>query len=104
MSDLALPEKDVGCLTDDQLAGEINAAHAAAVHHFRASLAYALVAGSLLAEAKRRHPGTYQGWVREHCQFAVRTARNYLRIYSNRFLWHDCAADAQTIVDAVKIL
>jgi hypothetical protein len=69
------------------LAGRINAEHAACMAAARDAVIRAIEVGRLLAEAKQqvRHGG-WEPWVEANCAFGVRQAQSYMRAYHNRGL------------------
>jgi hypothetical protein len=71
-TDLDLPE----------LAGRINAEHAAVSAAMRQGLEHARRAGELLCEARQHVPhGDWEGWLAEHFHGSARTARLYMRVF-----------------------
>jgi hypothetical protein len=67
------------------LAGQINAEHAACLASARDAVTRAIEVGRLLASAKGqvRH-GEWAGWVEANCTFGLRQAQSYMRAHHNR--------------------
>ncbi len=71
--------------TFQALAEQINWEHDQAQHAARSALEHALKAGELLLQAKQQCPyGEWYLWVKQHCQFADRTARLYMQLAKER--------------------
>jgi len=63
------------------LAGQINAAHRAAVGLAASAVEQAMLAGNLLLQAKGKVPhGEWLPWLQEHCEVSVRSAQGYMRL------------------------
>lgn len=70
-----------------QLAANINAAHAKVESSFGHSLQHAIRAGELLAEAKERLPhGEWLPWLEKNVRFSQRNAYVYITAFENREL------------------
>lgn len=66
------------------LAQKINTAHRLAEKQYQSAIAQARLAGEYLSEAKSQvQSGQWQNWVAQNCQFSLRTAQVYMRIFSN---------------------
>jgi hypothetical protein len=67
------------------LAGRINAEHAACMAAAQDAVFRAIEVGRLLASAKGQvRYGEWAGWVAENCSFGIREAQRYMRVYANR--------------------
>jgi hypothetical protein len=67
------------------LAGEINRAHAHFRKVFKATFRTAIQVGELLIEAKGKvKHGEWLAWVEKNCEFSERTARTYMQLARNR--------------------
>jgi hypothetical protein len=90
-----------------EIAEKINAEHAQALDHARASITHARNAGVLLLEAKKRWGhGQWLPWLEANVQFSERTAQAYMRVAKR---WPELEAKAQatadlTIEDGLKLL
>jgi hypothetical protein len=73
--------------------------------HMQQSLAHAMTAGDLLIEAKRllQH-GEWSGWIRDNCQIADRTVRQYMRLAKNRIVIEKLDATNMSISTAIQLL
>ena len=64
---------------------EIKTLHDEIAGHFKQSLEKAIRIGQLLSEQKAELPhGKFTGWINSNLPFTDRTARNYMRLYSNQ--------------------
>lgn len=63
---------------------EIKAAHEACLASLQAGLEHAIRCGEYLTRAKELVPGQWAKWVEKHCDFKIRTATNYMRVYRHR--------------------
>jgi hypothetical protein len=67
-----------------ELANFINAGHREVQRFVHSTLLKARDVGQALAEAKQLiGHGDYTKWVEENCEFSVRTARDYLKVFNN---------------------
>lgn len=85
------------------LAATINADHTASGQHLGKALEHARRAGDALLKAKDSLPhGRFIPWLKSHCQFSERTARNYMLVARN---WQAIqSTDAASVRDAVRML
>lgn len=90
-----------------QLASDINADHTAAAGLMGKVLDHARRAGDSLIKAKDSMPyGRFGAWIKEHCRFSERTARNYMLIARNWLVIEERqrAAEVDSVREAVRIL
>lgn len=72
---------DAGQMSLPDLANSINVSTQQAETRARSAVQYALEAGQLLIEAKRRVPhGEWAAWLADNCTVAPRTAQSYMRL------------------------
>ena len=85
------------------LAATINVEHATAGQHLGKALEHARRAGDALLKAKDSLPhGRFGSWMKSHCQFSERTARNYMLVARN---WQAIeSTDVESVRDAVRML
>src|SRR5689334_15662073 len=75
------PRMPTAQMTLAELAEGANSMDALAEKHFKAGAACAIQAGLFLIEAKfRAKHGEWEPWVRENCNFALRTAQLYMKL------------------------
>jgi Protein of unknown function (DUF3102) len=67
------------------LASQINSEHAACMASAQEAVSHAIEVGRLLIECKAEVAhGQWAVWVENNCEFGVRQAQNYMRVYHNR--------------------
>lgn len=80
---------------------EINSLHGELEAIVKTGLDKAIRIGELLMECKEAIPhGQFSAWVDDNCMFTIRTAQNYMRIFSNR----ECIAGADSVATAYRLL
>jgi DNA adenine methylase len=95
----------VRTLSLSDLAAQINAEHEACLSAAKDTIARAIEAGRLLAEAKSQmQHGQWAGWVETNCKFGARQASSYMRAYACREQIGSGASDFTSLREAIASL